>query len=110
MNPGNLMDSRAFTTNTPRTQVIMQKIFLPLLPVVRLIAGPTFRKVAPAGIDVAEMTLSADFAGKRGFYTLLDKDESSPESQDQEKQEKLWAQTLEWAKITKENTALQAGL
>ncbi|EPE30918.1 NAD(P)-binding Rossmann-fold containing protein [Glarea lozoyensis ATCC 20868] len=110
MNPGNLLDSRALTTNTPKSKAIMQKIAVPLLPVLRLMMGPTLRKSAPAGVDVAEMTFSADFAGKRGFYTLLDKDESSPDSQDREKQERLWAQTLKWAKITKDNTVLQAGL
>jgi hypothetical protein len=78
-----------------------------LLPLLRLIAGPTLRTVGPAAIDVVEIAVSPKFAGQRGFFTLLDKDQSSPESLDEAKQSKLWTETLKWAKITKENTALQ---
>ncbi|KAK6204022.1 hypothetical protein LQW54_008595 [Pestalotiopsis sp. IQ-011] len=109
INPGNLVDSRALSTNTPKSLVITQKIvYKPLLPVLRLIMGPTLRTAAPAGTDVVDLALNPKFSSDRGFFTLLDKDESSPESQDSSKQSILWAQTLKWAKITKENTALQS--
>jgi hypothetical protein len=69
--------------------------------------GPTLRKSAPCGIDIVDLTLSPTYQGQRGFYTLTNKDESSPESQDPEIQSRLWAQTLTWAKISRGNTALQ---
>jgi hypothetical protein len=65
------------------------------------------RTAAPAGIDVVEIALNSKFAGERGFFTLLDKDQSSPESLDEAKQSGLWIKTLKWARITKDNTALQ---
>lgn len=72
--------------------------------------GPTLRTARPAGIDVIELAVSPKYADKRGFYTLLQEDQSSPDSQDETKQESLWKKTLEWARITSENTALKAGL
>lgn len=69
--------------------------------------GPTLRTAGPAGVDVVDLALSPKFAGKRGFYTLLESGESSPDSRDTSKQERLWKQTLAWARITPENTALK---
>jgi hypothetical protein len=86
----------------------MQKfVYKPLLPVLRLAMGPTLRTAVAAGPDVAELTLNPEYIGQRGFYTLLQKDESSPDSQDESIQGRLWAQTLEWAKISNGNTALK---
>lgn len=108
INPGNMVDSRALRTNTPSSMHTRQKFFYkPLLPLLRLPMGHTLRTATPAGIDVLELALGPNYAGEQGFLTLLDKDESSPESQDEGKQSKIWAQTLAWAKITGENTALQ---
>ncbi|EFY94945.1 hypothetical protein MHUMG1_07666 [Metarhizium humberi] len=111
INPGNMVDSRALRTNTPPSLHKMQKfVYKPLLPVLKLIMGPTLRTAAPAGVDVVELTLNPKYKAKRGYYTLLEEDESSPDSQNREKQSKLWAQTLIWAKITENNTALQDGV
>lgn len=108
INPGNLVDSRALRSNTPMSMSLMQTfVYKPLLPIFKLYMGPTVRTSAPAGADVAELALNDKYAGERGFYTLLQKDESSPESQDKQKQSVLWLQTLSWARITKENTRLQ---
>lgn len=108
INPGNLVDSRALRSNTPRSMSLMQTfVYKPLLPVLKLSMGPTLRTAAPAGVDVAELALSDKYAGQRGFYTLLQKDESSPDSQDKQKQSALWSQTLRWASITQEDTKLQ---
>lgn len=106
-----MVDSRALRTNTPPSLHKMQKfVYKPLLPVLKLIMGPTLRTAAPAGVDVVELTLNPKYKAKRGYYTLLEEDESSPDSQNREKQSKLWAQTLIWAKITENNTALQDGV
>ncbi|KAI1416955.1 hypothetical protein F5Y13DRAFT_177398 [Hypoxylon sp. FL1857] len=107
MNPGNLVDSRALQVNTPWWYPYMQRFFLrPFEPLLRL-ADPTLRTAAPAGIDVTEPALNPAYAAERGFFTLLKKDQSSPESQDEEKQQALWAKSLEWARITKDDTALK---
>lgn len=108
VNPGNLVDSRALRNHTPKSMSLMQTfVYKPLLPLLKLLVGPTLRTAAPAGADVAELALNDKYAGERGFCTLLDKDESSPESQDKQKQSSLWAQTLLWAKISSNNTELQ---
>ncbi|KAJ4289894.1 hypothetical protein N0V90_011227 [Kalmusia sp. IMI 367209] len=91
INPGNLVDSRALTSNTP----------IPM--------GRTLRTAGPAGIDVIELAVNPEYADKMGFFTLLQEDTSSPASQDESKQEALWKKTLEWAKITAESTALNIG-
>ncbi|KAL9062527.1 MAG: hypothetical protein Q9157_008842 [Trypethelium eluteriae] len=108
VNPGNLVDSRALRSNTPVSMARLQKFVLkPLLPLLKLLMGPTLRTAAPAGVDVVELSLNPIYLGKRGFFTLLQEDQSSPDSRDERKQQRLWNKTLEWAKITKENTALQ---
>lgn len=66
------------------------------------------RTVAEASVDVVDLATNKAFPGERGYFTLLRKDTSSPESKDEEKQRKLWAKSVEWARITRENTALEA--
>ena len=83
-------------------------IFKPFLSPLKYLKGPTLRTAGPAGVDVVELSVNPKYAGKRGFYTLLQEDQSSPDSQDENKQERLWEKTLEWARITGENTALKA--
>lgn len=82
-------------------------VFKPLLPLLRILMGPTLRTAGPAGVDVIELSVNPKFADKRGFYTLLQEDQSSPDSQDKTKQDALWKKTLQWAKITRENTVLK---
>ncbi|KAI1323507.1 NAD(P)-binding protein [Xylariaceae sp. FL0255] len=107
MNPGNMVDSRALRRNTPTSLHRKQKfMFKPLQPLLSLI-DLTLRVAALAGADVIELALNSKFASKTGFFTLLMQDESSPESNDEVKQELIWTKTLEWARITEENRALQ---
>ncbi|KAI9692038.1 MAG: hypothetical protein M1820_009573 [Bogoriella megaspora] len=107
INPGNLVDSRALRSNTPTSMARMQTfVYKPLLPLLRILMGPTLRTAAPAAVDVVELALNPAYKGQRGFYTLLEKDQSSPESRNREKQKRLWDKTLEWAKISKEDTVL----
>ncbi|KAF2744279.1 putative short-chain dehydrogenase [Sporormia fimetaria CBS 119925] len=109
INPGNLVDSRALSSNTPPYMQRMQRFVLkPLLPVLKAVVDPTLRNSSQAGVDVMEVAVNPKFAGKRSYYTLLKEDECAPESRDEEKQEALWKKTLEWAKITPENTALKS--
>ncbi|KAF2657850.1 putative short-chain dehydrogenase [Lophiostoma macrostomum CBS 122681] len=95
IDPGNLIDSRALF------------VLKPLLPLLKLAMGPKLRRSAPAGVDVIELSVNAKYVDKRAYYTMSQESESSPDSKDEEKQEKLWNKTLEWAKITSEKTTLK---
>ncbi|KAK7952545.1 NAD(P)-binding protein [Apiospora aurea] len=108
INPGNLSNSRALRTNTPGAlQVAQRFVIQPFMSVLRLLSGPTMRTSRAAGEDVMKLALGTAHPGERGFFTHLKKEESSPESLDEGKQEKLWAKTLEWTKVTTGNTALK---
>lgn len=89
--------------------VYISKLFIPpLQPLLRFI-DPTMRNAAQAGVDVADLATNKAYPGDRGYFTLLKKDISAPESMDEEMQQKLWVKTLEWARITREYTALRLG-
>ncbi|KAI0096163.1 putative short-chain dehydrogenase [Nemania sp. FL0031] len=107
MNPGNLVDSRALHTKTPTKMVYMQRfLFQPFQPLLRLL-DPTMRRAHEAASDVVNLAVQPGL-GEGGFFTLLNKDESSPDSYDENAQQRLWLKTFEWAGITKDNTALQS--
>jgi hypothetical protein len=71
---------------------------------------PDLRRSAEAGVDVADLVLNQRHAGERGYIRLMVPGPSSEESLDEAKQEKLWTKTAEWAKITKNKTALKSGI
>ncbi|KAF1954083.1 hypothetical protein CC80DRAFT_506511 [Byssothecium circinans] len=72
INPGNLVDSRALTSNTPASLHRMQRfVFKPLLPLLKMSMGPTLRTAQPAGIDVVELAVNPRFADKRGFFNVV---------------------------------------
>ncbi|KAI1805043.1 NAD(P)-binding protein [Daldinia bambusicola] len=106
IDPGNLTDSRALRTNTPLFLRVVQKFVLqPLRPIFRL-ANPSYRTAADAGIDVVDLATNNVYPGERGYLLTLKKEPSSPDSYNEDKQEKLWTKSAEWAKITKEDTAI----
>ncbi|KAI8622889.1 hypothetical protein F5Y19DRAFT_483679 [Xylariaceae sp. FL1651] len=108
IDPGVLCDSRAFTTNTPNSIIYMQKFLLrPFQPVYRLLGNKDFRSSAQAAVDVVELATNKAQTDARGYFTLLSKDESAPQSLDPEVQQRVWLQSAIWARITKENTALK---
>ncbi|KAI0145353.1 NAD(P)-binding protein [Xylariaceae sp. FL1272] len=98
-NPGNLVDSRALRTNTPSKMIYMQRfLFKPFKVLLRSLADPTMQSAADAAGDVVDLVCnSAEREG--GFYTLTNKTDSSPDSYNEEVQEKLWRHTLEWVGI-----------
>lgn len=59
------------------------------------------RTAAEAGVDVVELATNKAHPGERGYFTLLKKDASSPESMDEEKQRKLWVKSADWVRITR---------
>lgn len=106
INPGGMVDSRCLRTNTPQSMIDAQKSFyIPQLATLQL-TMPTLRTAEPASKDVVALALDPKYAGQRGYFTLLEKDESAPESLDPSTQSRLWAQTLVWSGITEDNTAL----
>ncbi|KAI1800285.1 NAD(P)-binding protein [Daldinia bambusicola] len=107
-NPGGLVDSRIFDKNTSRSlHILIRYVVRPLLPLLRY-ANPQMRLGAESGVDSIELALDHVCPGERGYFELLEKDESSEESRDEAKQEKLWIKSAEWAKVTEENTALRS--
>ncbi|CEN62934.1 hypothetical protein ASPCAL09562 [Aspergillus calidoustus] len=108
VNPGNLADSRALRVNTPVfLKIISFLIIRPFLFLLRRFSDPTMRTCTEAAADIVEFATNTARPGERGYYTLSHKDESSPDSLDQAKQDALWSKTIEWAGITGENTALK---
>ncbi|KAL8821627.1 MAG: hypothetical protein Q9223_000370 [Gallowayella weberi] len=105
INPGNLTDSRALRTNTPTMLVVVSRVLQLLRPLLRFM-DPTMRTSAEAGTDVIDLATKKVYAQERGYFTLLKHDISSPESLNEETQQRLWKKTLQWARITRENTAL----
>ncbi|KAI0545347.1 NAD(P)-binding protein [Xylaria curta] len=111
INPGNLLDSRALSKRTPKSVQYMQRFVLrPLMPLVRLLLDPFARSVNAAAVDIIDLAVSDKYAGSSGYYTLLSKDESAPESREEEKQKALWTASLKWAHIDKTDTVLSSGL
>ncbi|KAF7512549.1 hypothetical protein GJ744_000810 [Endocarpon pusillum] len=66
------------------------------------------RTAADAGADVVDPATNEAYPGERAYFTLLGNDDSSPESMNEEKQQKLWEKSAEWAIIKRGDTALQA--
>ncbi|KAK7931158.1 short-chain dehydrogenase [Apiospora marii] len=111
VNPGDMGDSRAFATNTPLSIRLVQALIVkPFLPLITRMVAPTFRSAAAAAVDVVELAVDRAHRGERGYFTMLDKDSSDPMTMDEEVQEVAWRKSLEWAKITKNNTAPDGGV
>ncbi|KAI1458165.1 NAD(P)-binding protein [Annulohypoxylon moriforme] len=106
-NPGGLVDSRMFQKNTSSSlSFLMRYAVQPLLPLLKY-QNPQMRLGADSGADAIELALDRVHPGERGYFELLEKDDSSPESRDVSKQERLWIKSAEWAGISKDNTALR---
>ncbi|KAI0891975.1 hypothetical protein F4806DRAFT_500555 [Annulohypoxylon nitens] len=108
INPGGLGDSRCFTSNTPLSVQLTQTfIHKPFIPIIRRLADPTFRSSAEAASDVVKLAVDEKYQREQGYFTLLEKDDSDPLTMDEHVQQRVWQKSLQWAKITKDNTALK---
>ncbi|OTB01859.1 hypothetical protein M426DRAFT_323092 [Hypoxylon sp. CI-4A] len=106
-NPGGLVDSRMFQKNTYLSlNLLLRFVIRPLLPLIRY-QNPQMRLGAESAGDAIELALDRANPGERGYFDLLEKSESSIESRDEAKQERLWTKSAEWAGISKSDTALQ---
>ncbi|KAA8574834.1 hypothetical protein EYC84_004078 [Monilinia fructicola] len=108
MDPGGLTDSRCMSSGVPSAwRILMKGVLGPLQPLLKYLI-PTLRNTKVASADLREISIGQQFRGSSGYFIMLNKDESSPESQDEEKQLKLWRKSLEWIKITEDQTPLEA--
>ena len=78
---------------------VSKLVIQPLRPLLRLM-DPTMRTSGEAGIDVIDLATGAAHPQERGYFTLLMKDVSAPESLDEKKQQDLWEKTLQWTGTT----------
>lgn len=108
MDPGGMPDSRCMAGDSvPASwKFLMRYVLSPLQPVLKYLA-PNLRTATDAGVDLVEFAIGPKFAGKRGYFTMLDSDKSSKESYDEEKQNVAWKKSLEWANVNPEDTVLK---
>lgn len=108
MDPGGMPDSRCMAGDSVPTswKILMRYFLAPLQPILKH-AVPTLRTSTDAGVDLVELSIDPKFAGKRGYYTMLNSDKSSKESYDEEKQKIVWDRSLEWAGVSPEDTVLK---
>ncbi|PHH68452.1 hypothetical protein CDD80_7498 [Ophiocordyceps camponoti-rufipedis] len=97
VNPGVLSDSRALLVNTPRKICLTSRLLIrPLQPLLRLLMDRTIRTSAEAAVEMARLATNEAVPGQSGFFTMLERDESSEESRDQGVQEALWEASARW--------------
>lgn len=83
----------------------MSMLIQPLRFLLRFM-DPTMRVASQAGVDVIDLATNNAHPGDRGYFTLLKKDVSAPDSLNEETQQKLWVKSMEWNGINRKNTAL----
>jgi hypothetical protein len=106
MDPGGIVDSRAFNYPTvPYLWQIILTIVNWLQPVLTLFK-PTIRRAADAAQDLVDLSVAPQFAGQEGHFEMRRKVDSSPASHDEGMQALLWCKSLEWSGISQEDTVL----
>lgn len=86
-------------------QYMSKFVIRPLRPLLRIMDS-TMRPSAEAGVDVARLATNDAHPDERGIFTLLERDESSAESMDQQKQDALWVKSAPWVGLAAGDTAL----
>lgn len=87
----------------------MKGFLNPLQPLLKY-AIPTFRSTNVAAVDLVELSVGKAYDGATGNYVMLKHEDPSPESGDAEKRKKLWAKSVEWARISADQTALKVAV
>lgn len=107
MDPGGILDSRAFAQpDIPLLWWIGIKLFSFLQPLVKLLV-PQFNSSAGAAKDVVDVAVADEFKGKEGHYLMRKAEDSSPDSHDEAVQGKLFAKSVEWCGVKQEDTVLR---
>jgi hypothetical protein len=106
VDPGGLVDSRAFHGNhIPLLWYILISFVNFIQPIAKFLK-PTLRRSSEAAKDVVEFAVGQQYAGQDGHFLMNKKEDSSPESKDEEVQAALWAKSLEWCKLEQKDTVL----
>ncbi|KAF2105877.1 hypothetical protein BDV96DRAFT_559913 [Lophiotrema nucula] len=106
LDPGGLLDSRAFSpAHVPGFWKILLSIMNFLQPVLKLLK-PTMRRTGDAARDLVDLTLDPRYADQEGHFVMAQKTDSSLASRDEGMQEAVWSKTLEWCHITQKDTVL----
>ncbi|KAM0146499.1 hypothetical protein ACHAQE_010708 [Botrytis cinerea] len=107
MDPGGLTDSRCMSSGVPSAWwILMRGVLGPLQPLLSYLV-PTLRNTKIAATDLIDISVGEEHRVSSGYYVMLNKEESSPESQDEEKQLKLWKKSMGWIKISQDQTPLR---
>ncbi|TGO37779.1 hypothetical protein BHYA_0089g00180 [Botrytis hyacinthi] len=107
MDPGGLIDSRCMSSGVPSASwFLMRGVLGPLQPLLKYLV-PTLRNTKVVAADLIDISVGKEYRRSSGYYVMLNKDESSPESQDEEKQLRLWKKSMEWIKLSQDQTPLQ---
>ncbi|KAM0183430.1 hypothetical protein ACHAPC_006432 [Botrytis cinerea] len=107
MDPGGLTDSRCMSSGVPSAWwILMRGVLGPLQPLLSYLV-PTLRNTKIAATDLIDISVGEEYRVSSGYYVMLNKEESSPESQDEEKQLKLWKKSMGWIKISQDQTPLR---
>ncbi|KAK4183232.1 WW domain-containing oxidoreductase [Podospora australis] len=106
INPGNIADSYALLRNTPQKLHYISKFLLrPFRPILKFV-DPTVLTSAEAGVNIARVAVNDALPGERGYFTLLNKDESSADSHDEARQNALWARSAQWVGLSAADTVV----
>ncbi|CAG8979680.1 hypothetical protein HYALB_00003911 [Hymenoscyphus albidus] len=105
LDPGGLPDSKAMRSGVPGLWKYGMKVLGAFQPIMKY-AIPTLRSAKLAAVDLIELAVGKKYIGTKGFYEMSEPSQSSPESNDETKQQKLWTKTLEWAHMTKDDASL----
>jgi hypothetical protein len=76
-------------------RILSNIVIQPFRPILRFF-DPTMRTVAVAAADIVKLATNEASPDERGYFSLLEKEDSSPDSLNRESQEQLWRKTLEW--------------
>ncbi|ORY13625.1 hypothetical protein BCR34DRAFT_561833 [Clohesyomyces aquaticus] len=107
VDPGGLLDSRAFyPPNVPYSMYIKICIVNWLQPILKYLS-PIFRRSADAAKDVIDLALDQKYVGQDGYFMGTSKGESSTQSRNEDMQQRLWDKSLEWSRISTGDTVLK---
>lgn len=86
--------------------VINKFVMRPFRPLLAL-SNPFMRTTSTAAPDLIKLATNSAHPGERGYFIHLNKASVTPEILDKEHQELLWEKTLEWTKMSQDDTALE---
>lgn len=106
VDPGGLLDSRVFSqADVPFFIWFAITIASFLQPLVKYL-NPKLNTTHGAAKDVVDIAVADRFAGKQGHYLMSKEDGSSPDSQNEVVQGKLFTKSVQWCGMKQEDTIL----